>query len=337
MPEFRGWAAKSPKSTLEPISFDPGPLGSEEVEIEVEHCGLCHSDLSVINNDWHNSEYPLVPGHEVIGRVVEVGPDAKQLAVGQRVGVGWNSASCLHCPQCMTGRNQLCANALATIIGHRGGLANRMRAQWAWAIPLPDDLDHSAAGPLFCGGITVFDPLLSLRISPTARVGVVGIGGLGHMALKFARAWGCEVTAFTSNRAKADEARGFGAHEVVSSRDSNAIAAIAGTLDLLLVTVNVPLDWSGLMKTLRPDGVLHVVGAVLEPIPVSAFDLIMGRKRISGSPTGGPMAIATMLEFAARHKIAPQVEHFPMGRVNEAIAHLAEGKARYRVVLDADF
>jgi uncharacterized zinc-type alcohol dehydrogenase-like protein len=224
-----------------------------------------------------------------------------------------------------------------TIIGHRGAFANRVRAHWAWTIPLPEKLDITSAGPLLCGGITVFAPLAIYRIPPAARVGVVGIGGLGHMGVKFAAAWGCEVTAFTSSGSKADEARGFGAHRVVSSRDSDAIRAIAGSLDLLLVTVNAPLDWSAMMSTLAPNGRMHVVGAVLEPIPVAAFDLIGGQRSVSGSPTGAPVTIATMLEFAARHRIAPQVEHFAMSKVNDALARLESGKARYRIVLDADF
>ncbi len=168
-------------------------------------------------------------------------------------------------------------------------------------------------------------------------MGVVGIGGLGHMALQFVNAWGCEVTAFTSNPSKSDEVRKLGAHRVLSSRDSDEILKAANSLDFLLVTVNIPLDWAALLKTLRPNGRMHVVGAVLEPMPIPAFELIMGQKSVSGSPTGGPAMISAMLDFAARHDLAPQVEHFPLSKVNDAIEHLAAGKARYRIVLDADF
>jgi uncharacterized zinc-type alcohol dehydrogenase-like protein len=173
-------------------------------------------------------------------------------------------------------------------------------------------------------------------VKPTHRVGVVGIGGLGHMALKFAAAWGCDVTAFTSSESKYAEAKGFGANHAVSSRDSDAMKKLAGAFDLLLVTVNASLDWSTLLATLAPRGRMHVVGAVPEPIPVPAFALISGEKSVSGSPTGAPVDMAVMLDFAARHGIAPQVEHFPMSRVNDGLAHLEEGKARYRVVLDQD-
>ncbi|MDN5936919.1 MAG: zinc-binding dehydrogenase, partial [Nitrosospira sp.] len=200
--------------------------------------------------------------------------------------------------------------------------------------PLPDALDISSAGPLLCGGITVFAPLLTFGVKPTDRVGIVGIGGLGHLALKFANAWGCEVTAFTSSMSKTEALRGMGAHRIVSSRDNAEIFKVAGSLDFLLITVNTPLDWTALLKTLKPNGRMHVVGAVLEPMPIAAFDLIMRQKSVSGSPTGGPAAISAMLDFAARHGIAAQVEHFPLSRVNDAIEHLAAGKARYRVVLD---
>ena len=331
---INAWAAPAAKQELEPFVYDPGPIGAEEVEIAVEHCGLCHSDVSVINNEWGFSSYPAVPGHEVIGRVVAVGPQAKGVAIGDRVGLGWNAQSCLHCHPCLDGDQHLCADAVPTIVGHYGGFADRVRAQWPWVIKLPEGLSPADAGPLMCGGITVFAPLAEFDIKPTSRVGVVGIGGLGHLAVKFANAWGCEVTAFTSTDSKADEARSFGAHNVVNSRNADDLKKMAGKLDLLIVTVNVPLDWRAMLATLGPKGRLHVVGAVLKPIPVLAFDLIAQQKSVSGSPTGSPVTISDMLEFAARHNILPMTEHFPIAQVNDAIKHLMAGKARYRIVLD---
>ncbi len=333
---YQGWVAKAAKQAMVLETVDPGPLGAEDVEIAVEHCGLCHSDLSVLNNDWGISQYPAILGHEVIGRVTTLGSSAKGLKVGQRVGVGWNSASCMHCRQCMSGSHHLCPTVQPTIVGHRGGFASHVRSHWAWAVPLPDQLNFADAGPLLCGGITVFSPL-AMYARPTDRVGVIGIGGLGHMAVKFAAAYGCDVTAFTSSESKFDEAKGFGAHHVVSSKDSAAIRTLAGRFDLLISTVNVTLDWDAMIGTLAPNGRLHVVGAVLEPIPVAAFPLIMQQRSVSGSPTGSPVAIETMLDFASRHQVAPQTEHFPMSRINEAFARLESGKARYRIVLDADF
>lgn len=334
--ECEAWVARAAKQRMSRETIDLGPLGAEEVEIAVEHCGLCHSDLSVLNNDWGISQYPLVLGHEVIGRVTAPGPNAKGLKAGQRVGVGWNSGSCMHCQRCMSGNHHLCGEVQPTIVGHRGGFASRVRSHWAWAVPLPDDMDIANAGPLLCGGITVFSPLL-MHAKPTSRVGVIGIGGLGHMALKFAAAYGCDVTAFTSSESKFEEAKSFGANHVVSSRDTAGIKKLAGAFDLLISTVNVPLDWDAMIGALAPNGRLHVVGAVLEPIPVAAFALIMGQRSVSGSPTGSPVAIGTMLDFASRHKVVPQTEHFPMSQINEAFARLESGKARYRIVLDADF
>ena len=209
-------------------------------------------------------------------------------------------------------------------------------AHWAWAIPLPEKLNFADAGPLLCGGTTVFAPLF-MYSKPTDRVGVIGIGGLGHMAVKFAAAYGCDVTAFTSSEKKFEEAKGFGANHVLMTSDSAAVERLAGSFDLLISTVNVKLDWGALIGTLAPNGRLHLVGILSEPIPVAAFELIQQQRSVSGSPSGSPAVMATMLDFAARHNIAPQTEHFPMGNINEAFARLASGKARYRIVLDADF
>jgi len=336
MASIEAWVAPAAKQKLVRQQIDLGPLGAEDVEVKVENCGLCHSDISMLNNDWGFSQYPAVLGHEVIGRVIAVGSAAKGLKVGQWVGIGWTASSCMHCKQCMSGDQHLCAQAQPTIVGHRGGFASHVRSHWAWALALPERLNFAEAGPLLCGGITVFNPLV-MYAKPTSRVGIVGIGGLGHMGVKFAAAYGCDVTAFTSSESKFEEARGFGAHHVISSRDSAAIKKLAGVFDLLIVTVNVSLDWDALIASLAPNGRMHVVGAVLEPIPVAAFPLIAGQKSISGSPTGSPVAIETMLDFAARHNITPQTEHFPMSRINEAFDRLEAGKARYRIVLDADF
>lgn len=333
---LKAWVANAAKQPIVLETVDLGPLGAEDVEVAVDHCGLCHSDLSVLNNDWGTSQYPAILGHEVIGRVTAVGPNAKGLSVGQRVGVGWNSGSCMYCHQCMSGSHHLCPQVQPTIFGHRGGFATHIRSHWAWAIPLPERLNLADAGPLLCGGITVFTPL-AMYAKPTGRVGVIGIGGLGHMAVKFAHVYGCDVTAFTSSASKFDEARGFGANQVVSSKDSAAIKKLSGSFDLLISTVNAPLDWDAMIGTLAPNGRLHIVGAVLEPIPVAAFSLISQQRTVSGSPTGSPVAIETMLDFAARHNVVPQTEHFPMSNINEAFARLESGKARYRIVLDADF
>jgi uncharacterized zinc-type alcohol dehydrogenase-like protein len=331
-----GYAAFNAKGTLKPFEFDLGEIGPEEVEIKVTHCGVCHSDISMLDNEWGMSSYPFVPGHEAVGTVVAMGHEAKGIAIGQRVGIGWSAYSCLSCHECLSGHHNLCARNQGTIVGRYGGFADRLRAQWTWVRPLPDALDLAKTGPLLCGGITVFAPLLEYKVSPSARVGVIGIGGLGHMALQFANKWGCEVHAFTTSDSKEAEARKLGAHHVHNTKHEGVLGKLAGSLDLIISTINVPLDVPGLLGTLAPQGRLHVVGAVLEPLQVPAFGLISGQKSISGSPTGSPTAISTMLDFSARHAVAPITETFPMSRVNDAFEHLRSGKARYRIVLVND-
>ena len=288
-------------------------------------------------NEWGFTAFPFVPGHEVVGTITAVGERVTTLKPGQTVGVGWYSGSCLTCRQCMSGDHNLCPTAEQTIVGRHGGFADRVRCQATWVIPLPAEVDPSKAGPLFCGGLTVFNPLVQFDIRPTDRVGVIGIGGLGHMALMFLNAWGCEVVAFTSSDAKRDEALKLGAHRVINSRDEGQLQAARGTFDLILNTANATMNWPLYLDCLAPRGRLHTVGAVAEPLSVNAFSLIMGQKSVSGSPLGSPVNALKMLEFCGRHKIAPVVETFPMSKVNEAFAHLEAGKARFRIVLANDF
>jgi uncharacterized zinc-type alcohol dehydrogenase-like protein len=333
---IKALAVTQKRGALEPFEYDPGPLGAEQVEIAVSHCGICHSDLSMIDNEWGMSGFPLVPGHEVAGKIVAVGDHTKGLKVGQRVGLGWNSGSCMSCHECLSGDQNLCADSESTIVQRHGGFANRVRAHWAFVVALPDGLESEDAGPLFCGGATVFNPMVQFGVRPTDRVGVIGIGGLGHLALQFLNKWGCEVHAFTSSESKREEAKKLGAHAVVDSTDSAAMNKLAGSLDFVICTVNVPLDWQAILGTIGPKGRLHLVGAVLEPVPVEAFSLISKQRSVSGSPVGSPATIATMLDFCVRHKIAPVTELYPMSKANDALQHLRDGKARYRVVLEND-
>ena len=336
MSVIHAYAAKAPRAPLEPFEFDPGELGPDQVEIKVTHCGLCHSDLSMLDNEWGMSQYPLVPGHEVAGTIVALGDAAKGLKLGQRVGLGWFAHSCLACHECLSGNHHLCATVQGTIVGRHGGFADRVRAQWTWVRPLPEAMDEAKTGPLLCGGATVFAPLVIHHVPPTARVGVIGIGGLGHMALQFANKWGCEVHAFTTSESKESEARKLGAHYVHNTKQEGALKKLAGSLDLIISTINAPLDVGGLLDTLSPNGRLHNVGAVLKPLEVPAISLILGQKSVSGSPTGSPTTLDYMLAFSARHSIAPITEVFPISKVNDALERLRSGKARYRVVLAND-
>ncbi|WP_255857539.1 NAD(P)-dependent alcohol dehydrogenase [Bacterioplanoides sp. SCSIO 12839] len=330
---IKAYAATEAGGELKPFEYDPGPLADHDVEIDVEYCGICHSDLSMLNNEWGITQYPFVPGHEVAGKISAVGKHVSKFNVGDRVGLGWHAGYCNDCQTCTEGDHNLCSSVQGTIIGRHGGFADKVRAQATSVVALPEGLDSEQAGPLFCGGITVYNPMVQFDVKPTARVGVVGIGGLGHLALQFLNAWGCEVTAFTSSEAKRQEALELGAHHTLDSRDSEALKAAAGSFDLILSTVNVSLDWNGYINTLKPRGRLHLVGAVLEPVAVSVFALMGGQRSISSSPVGSPAVIAQMLDFAERHDIAPKVEVFDMADVNKAIEHLENGSPRYRVVL----
>jgi uncharacterized zinc-type alcohol dehydrogenase-like protein len=333
---IRAYAARERGGKLETFEYDPGELLGDEVEIDVEWSGLCHSDLSMLENDWGMTAYPFVPGHEVVGRIGAVGSNVTHLSVGQRVGLGWNSRSCLHCEQCLSGNQVLCPRNVGTIVHRHGGFATQVRCQSVWAIPLPEGVDPSTAGPLFCGGITVFNPLMINQVSPTARVGVVGIGGLGHMALAFANAWGCEVTAFSTSPDKEAEARQLGAHRFLATRDPKALTSVRGYFDLILVAVNVQIDWDAYVAALAPGGKLHIVGAVAS-LTTAVTPLIFGEKSIGASPTGSPVPVAKMLEMAGRHGVQPIVERFAMSDVNAAFDRLRSGKARYRIVLENDF
>lgn len=330
---IKAYAATEAGGELKPFEYDPGPLAHDEVEINVEHCGICHSDLSMLNNDWGLSEFPFVPGHEVVGIIAAVGPGVTHLQVGQRVGLGWHAGYCMSCNQCMSGDHNLCGNSTGTIVSHHGGFAEQVRAQAASVVPVPDALDPAAAAPLFCGGITVFNPLIQYQVKPTDHVAVIGIGGLGHLAIQFLKAWGCEVTAFTTSESKKQEAMDMGAHHTLNTRDPEALAAAAGRFDMVMSTVNVKLDWEAYVNTLKPRGRFHFLGATLEPIELGAFSLIMAQRDVSGSPVGSPENIRKMLEFAAQHNIQAITETFAFEDVNQALAHLESGKARYRVVL----
>jgi alcohol/geraniol dehydrogenase (NADP+) len=330
---IKAYAATEPGSRLSLQEFELPPLTSHDVEIEVAYCGLCHSDLSMLKNDWGMTTYPLVPGHENIGRITQLGSAVTHLKIGQWVGLGWHSDYCQTCEYCRTGDHNLCAGALGTIVGRHGGFAERVRANAASVVPIPEGMDLKSAGPLFCGGITVFNPLVQFQVSPLAKAAVIGIGGLGHLALQFLNAWGCDVTAFTSTGAKMEEAMSLGAHRTINSRDPEAIKEAANSFDFIISTVNVALEWGLYIAALRPKGRMHFVGAPLEPLELSVFSLLMGQKSISSSPVGSPATISRMLEFAHYHNIQPVIETFPFEKVNEALDHLESGKVRYRVVL----
>jgi len=326
------YAAPEAKADLQSHAYQADSLGPFDVEVAITHCGICHSDIHLIDNDWGISSYPLVPGHEIVGAVRQRGAEIKHLAIGQRVGVGWQCGSCLQCEWCLQGDDHCCPGQQATCVGRPGGFAEAIRVDGRFAHPIPDGLASERAAPLLCAGITVYAPL-EAGVRATSRVGIIGVGGLGHLAIQFAAAFGCEVTAFSTTPAKEDEARRLGARHFVVTGDGRPMAGATGSLDFLLSAVTVPLDWSAWLDLLRPKGTLCIVGASPGTLGVSPFALIRGKKAIVGSGIGNRASLREMLEFAARHRISAQVEVMSMGEVNAALRRVRENRARYRIVL----
>jgi alcohol/geraniol dehydrogenase (NADP+) len=333
MAQIQGLAAHAAGAELLPFRYDPGKLGGYDVEISISHCGICHSDLHLIANDWGISQYPFIPGHEIIGTVAAVGADVRHLEIGQRVGLGWQSNSCGTCEWCTQGQENLCPHSEGTCVHRNGGYADRVRANARFVLPIPESLSSQETAPLLCGGITVYNPLRINGINPSSRVGIVGIGGLGHLAIQFARVFGAEVFAFSTSAGKEEEARSLGAHHFINSRETKAIKEIAGALDFILTTVNADQDWSTFLGCLRPNGALWFVGVPPAPVSVHAFPLISGLRTIGGSPIGPPHRIREMLDVAARHGVKATTELFPMAKANEAIDKVKKSKVRYRAVL----
>ena len=333
MSEINGLAVHAAGAQLLPYKYDPGELKAGEIEVKISHCGVCYSDVHLIDNDWGISKYPFIPGHEIVGTVVAVGASVKDRKVGERVGIGWQADSCGICEWCRRGEEQLCPKAQPTCVGRNGGYADRIRVNARFAVPVPETLESEHVAPLLCGGITVYSPMRNHGVRPSSRVGVIGIGGLGHMALQFAKAFGAEVTAFSTSKDKEAEARKLGAHQFINTRDTGALKKVAGCFDLLLSAATADADWQGYVNALRPKGALCFVGVPPSPVSLQAFPLVGGQRSVAGSPTGSPSDLEEMLRVAARHGIKAITERFAMSKANDAVARVKKGQVRYRAVL----
>ncbi len=333
----RAHAARSAKGRLEPFEYDPGHLGQHQVDVLVTHCGICHTDAAMVDNDYGITQYPLVPGHEVVGNVAAVGAAVDALRVGQRVGIGPINGSCMTCEWCQVGLQHLCPNIVMTVVGgHQGGFATHLRANnWQFAFPLPDEIASEHAGPLMCAGATVFTPIVRYGVQPTDRVAVVGVGGLGHLAVQYLAKWGCDVTAVSSSRDKAEQATTLGARRFIATRGTDELRQAAGRFDFIFCTVAGDLPWDEYVAALRPQGTLCIIGIPNKPVAVVAFGLILGEKSIVGGQTGSVTDTTNMLAFTARHGIKPIIELFPMAEADRALDHTRAGKARFRAVLVA--
>ena len=323
-------AAKKAGGLLEEYKFDVAAPKVHECLIKVLNCGICHSDLHMIDNDWGQSKYPLVPGHEVIGEVAEIGPQVTHLKVGDRVGVGWQRSSCLHCRDCLRGNENLCDENQALIVTGPGGFADYLMVDSRFAFPIPKGIDSKVAGPLLCGGITVYAGLRNAGMSSGQEI---GIGGLGRLAVQFAKKLGNRVTVFTTSQDKAEFAHKMGADEAIVVGKGEVPQPPSSKLDILLSTVPAALDWVPYIDFLDSDGTLAFVGVPDAPLSIPLFALLAKRRRITASPIGGRALIHEMLSVSEKFGIEPIVEVFAIAQANEAIQKVRDNKVRYRAVL----
>jgi alcohol/geraniol dehydrogenase (NADP+) len=326
-------ASKKLGNPLELFEYTPAPLRPWDIEVDITHCGICHSDLHLLDNEWNATKFPFVPGHEIVGHVTQKGDLVERHAVGMKVGIGWQRGSCHHCEWCHSGNENVCEKVEATCVGHHGGFARKIVIDSRFAFKIPKGLSSENAAPLLCGGATVFSPLKDHRVQGTTKVGIIGLGGLGHLALQFAHAFGCEVTAFSSTPSKEEEAHKLGADYFVSTRNEKELKNRARSFDLILHCGSQLLDPSLFLDLLRPYGSLCFLGASSGNMHFQGLSLIGKKTSISGSNIANPLVMEEMLSFSERHGIEAMVEVFSMQEANTAIEKLRSNQVRYRAVL----
>ncbi len=338
----KAYSTSAPKSPLAPSTISRRQPTETDVQIQILYCGVCHSDLHFARNDWGFTQYPAVPGHEIIGRVTVVGRAVKKFKVGDVVGVGCMVDSCRTCPDCRAGLEQFCA-AMVMTYGSTdkhldtptlGGYSQEIVVTEEFVLRIPANLNPAAAAPLLCAGTTTYSPLRRWKVGPGQKVGIVGLGGLGHMAVKFARAFGAHVVLFTTSPGKTADARRLGAHDVVLSKDEQQMAAHAGSLDFILDTVSAVHDPNAYINLIKRDGHMVLVGAPSEPLAIAAFPLIFRRRSFSGSFIGGVPETQEMLDFCGQHGITSDIEMIRMDQINEAYERMLKSDVRYRFVID---
>lgn len=339
----KAYAATSATAPLGPYQFERRAVGPHDVQIEIAYCGICHSDLHQVRNEWGNSTYPMVPGHEIVGRVTAVGAHIKGFKVGDLAGVGCLVDSCRTCPSCQRQLEQFCEKGAAFSYNStemdrktitQGGYSSSIVTDEAFTLKISPKLDLAAAAPLLCAGITTYSPLRHWKTKAGDKVGVVGLGGLGHMAVKLAAAMGAEVTMLSTSTSKEADARKLGAHHFGLTSDDATFKKLAGHFDLIIDTISAPHDYNKYLGLLRVEGSMVLLGVPPEPTPVSAFPLIMGRRSLSGSLIGGIAETQEMLDFCAEHGIVSDIEVIPVQQVNEAYERMLKNDVRYRFVLD---
>lgn len=344
--QARAYAATSASSPLAPTSIARRAPGPKDVQIDILFCGVCHSDVHQARNEWADANptvYPCVPGHEIVGRVVAVGAEVGKFKVGDHAAVGCMVDSCRSCPNCQAGNEQYCLtfptftyNGEDKVLGGAtlGGYSSSIVVDEAFTLKVPEGMDLAATAPLLCAGITTYSPLRHWKVGPGQKVGIVGLGGLGHMGLKFAHAMGAHTVLFTTSPGKVEDAKRLGADEVVISKDAEAMAAHASSFDFILDAVSAEHDLNAYLQLLKLDGNLVLVGAPEQPLPVAAFNLLLPRRHLSGSAIGGIQETQEMLDFCAEHGVVSDIELIPMSKINEAYDRLLKQDVKYRFVID---
>ncbi len=343
MSQARSYAAQSATSALASFDIKRREPGDKDVSIEILFCGVCHSDLHQVRNEWHNTVYPCVPGHEIVGRVAKVGSGVTKFEVGDLAAVGCMVDSCRTCDPCKAGLEQYCENGLIftyngedKILGGMtyGGYSDGIVVDEAYTLRVPNNLELAATAPLLCAGITTYSPLRHWKVGPGQKVGIVGLGGLGHMGVKFARAFGAHVVLFTTSPSKVEDGLRLGADEVVISKDANEMKKHYRSFDFILDAVSAQHDINEYINLLKLDGTITLVGAPEHPLPVSAFSMLLPRRNFAGSAIGGIAETQEMLDFCGEHNITSDIEVIPIQKVNEAYERLLKSDVKYRFVID---
>ena len=341
--EVKAFGTKAADAVLKQINIQRRKTTPHDVEIEILYCGVCHSDLHTVRNEWHSTIYPCVPGHEIVGKVVRVGDHVTKFKQGDLAAVGCMVDSCRQCDYCKEGLEQYCEigntgtyNSKDKYLGTQtfGGYSESIVVDEAFVLKVPENLDPAATAPLLCAGITTYSPLKHWNVAAGQKVGIVGLGGLGHMGVKLAKAMGAEVIVFTTSPSKVEDAKRLGAHDVVLSKDKDQMKRYAGKLHFVLDAVSAQHDINAYLNLLRVDGSLALVGAPENPLPVAAFSLIPNRRSFAGSMIGGIAETQEMLDFCGSHNIVSDIEMINIQQINEAYERLLKGDVKYRFVID---
>lgn len=339
-----GYAAQQAKAPLKPYSFERRKPHDNDVVVDIQYCGICHSDIHQVNDEWGGSTYPMVPGHEIVGIVKEVGPNVTHYKTGERVGVGCFVDSCRKCGPCLEGLEQYCIEGPSLTYNGverdgqtrtQGGYSNKIVVDENYVLRIPDNLQMDHAAPLLCAGITMYSPLIHWKAGPGKKVGIVGLGGLGHMGVKIAHALGAEVSVLSHSLKKQNEAKKMGADKFyASSSAQDGFKELKGYFDLIINTQSIEIDWNRYLNLLALDGTMVVVGLPEKETPLDAYSLISARRSLAGSVIGGILGTQGMLDFCSRHNIASDIELIPIQKVNEAYPRVVNSDVRYRFVID---